>query len=45
MKLKEGNIISLAHDAVYYTGKEIPEWVKNELLRLGSSGSISQSGR
>lgn len=30
MKLKEGNIISLAHDAVYYTGKEIPEWVKNE---------------
>lgn len=30
MKIKEGDIVSLRADAVYYSEKEIPGWVKNE---------------
>ena len=28
--LQAGDIVMLASDAVYYTGKEIPDWVKND---------------
>lgn len=27
--IKEGDVVVLGKDAVYYSGKEIPEWVKN----------------
>lgn len=30
MQIKEGDIVSLSADAVYYSEKEIPGWVKNE---------------
>lgn len=30
MGVKEGDIISLSKDAVYYSGKAMPEWVKND---------------
>ena len=30
MGIKEGNIISLSKDAVYYSGKVMPDWVKND---------------
>ena len=30
MEIKEGNIISLSKDAVYYSGKVMPDWVKND---------------
>lgn len=28
--VQTGNVVTLAQNAVYYTGKEIPEWVKND---------------
>lgn len=30
MNVKAGSIVTLSGDAVYYTGKEMPEWVKND---------------
>lgn len=30
INIKTGNIVTLSKDAVYYTGKEMPEWVKND---------------
>ena len=30
MGIKAGDIVSLTSDAVYYTGKAIPDWVKND---------------
>lgn len=30
MDIREGDIVALARDAVYYTGKVMPDWVKDE---------------
>lgn len=30
INIKTGNIVTLSKDAVYYTGKEMPGWVKND---------------
>lgn len=30
MEMKEGDIVSLSADAVYYSGKVMPDWVKND---------------
>lgn len=39
-ELKKGDIVSLSADAVYYSGKEIPEWVKERkwILRADPVG-------
>ncbi len=38
MEIREGDIVTLAQDAVYYTGKIMPDWVKNERWRVKSVG-------
>lgn len=30
MEVKEGDIVSLASNAVYYNGKDMPDWVRND---------------
>lgn len=30
MEVKEGTVVSLAPNAVYYNGKEMPDWVRND---------------
>ena len=30
MEIKEGDIVTLSKDAVYYSGKVMPDWVKND---------------
>ena len=46
MQIKENDIVSLTADAVYYTGKEIPGWVKNERWRVKSiSGGRAVLGK
>ncbi len=46
MQIKENDIVSLTADAVYYTGKEIPGWVKNERWRVKSiSGDRAVLGK
>lgn len=30
MEIREGDIVTLSQSAVYYTGKEMPDWVKND---------------
>ena len=36
MQMKEGDIVSLRADAVYYSEKEIPDWVKKERWHIKS---------
>lgn len=46
MQIKEGDIISLAADAVYYSGKEMPDWVRQERWYLKSvSGDRAVLGK
>jgi len=46
MQIKEGDIVSLSADAVYYSEKEIPGWVKNESWYIKSvSGDRAVLGK